>query len=153
MKVEKKMVFEGETYLYKQLQAVSFTPYAFIKPENMFMRNFKELRIWQKGIDIAVKTFQYADTLPREEKFGISQQMTRAGVSIPSNIAEGSSRKSEKDYARFIEISLGSSFELETQLIIAEKLSKGNQQLLTELKVDIADQQKMITGFQQKLNL
>jgi four helix bundle protein len=79
--------------------------------------------------------------------------MTRAGVSIPSNIAEGSSHKSEKDYARFIEISLGSSFELETQLIIAEKLEKGNQQLLTELKADIADQQKMITGFQQKLNL
>lgn len=117
------------------------------------MRNFKELRIWQKGIDIAVKTFQYAETLPKEDKFGISQQMTRAGVSIPSNIAEGSSRKSEKDYARFIEISLGSSFELETQLIIAEKLSKGNQQLLTELKLELTDQQKMITGFQQKLNL
>jgi four helix bundle protein len=117
------------------------------------MRNFKELRIWQKGIDIAVKTYRFTDTFPKEDRYGICQQMTRAGVSIPSNIAEGSSRKSEKDYARFIEISLGSVFELETQLIIAEKLSKGNPQILNELKLDITDQQKMLTGFQQKLGL
>jgi four helix bundle protein len=117
------------------------------------MRNFKELRIWQKGIDIAVKTFRLTDTFPKEDKYGICQQMNKSGVSIPSNIAEGSSRKSEKDYARFIEISPGSSFELETQLIISEKLSKGDQTLLQNLKADISDQQKMLTGFQQKLNL
>ena len=116
------------------------------------MRDFKELRIWQKGIEIAVKTFQLTDTFPKEDKYGISQQMTRSGISIPSNIAEGSSRRSEKDYARFIEISLGSSFELETQLIISEKLSKGDQTLLQNLKENITDQQKMLTGFQQKLN-
>ena len=116
------------------------------------MRNFKELRIWQKGIEIAVKTFQLTDTFPKEDKYGICQQMTRSGVSIPSNIAEGSNRRSEKDYARFIEISLGSIFELETQLIISEKLSKGDQTLLLNLKEDITDQQKMLTGFQQKLN-
>ena len=115
------------------------------------MRNFKELRIWQKGIEIAVKTFQLTDTFPKEDKYGITQQLNRSGVSIPSNIAEGSSRRSEKDYARFIEISLGSSFELETQLIISEKLSKGDQTLLQNLKTDITDQQKMLTGFQQKL--
>jgi four helix bundle protein len=120
---------------------------------NLYMRNFKELRIWQKGIDIAVKTFQLTDTFPKEDKYGICHQMSRSGVSISSNIAEGSSRRSEKDYARFIEIALGSSFELETQLIISEKLSKGNQTLLLGLKEDITDQQKMLTGFQQKLNL
>lgn len=116
------------------------------------MRNFKELRIWQKGIDIAVKTFQLTDTFPKEDKYGISQQMNRSGVSIPSNIAEGSSRRSEKDYARFIEISLGSAFELETQLVICEKLLKGDQELLQTLRTDISDLQKMLTGFQQKLN-
>ena len=116
------------------------------------MRNFKELRIWQKGIEIAVKTYQLTETFPKEDKYGVCQQMTRSGVSISSNIAEGSSRRSEKDYARFIEISLGSSFELETQLIISEKLSKGDQSLLQNLKEDITDQQKMLTGFQQKLN-
>ena len=116
------------------------------------MRNFKELSIWQKGIEIAVKTFQLTETFPREDKFGICQQITRAGVSIPSNIAEGSSRKSEKDYVRFIELSLGSNYELETQLIIAEQLKKGNQSLLQELKTEVLQQQRMLTGFQQKLN-
>lgn len=116
------------------------------------MRNFKELKIWRKGIDIAVRTYQLGDTFPKEDKFSIVQQMTKASVSIPSNIAEGSSRKSERDYSRFIEISLGSAFELETQIIIAEKLHKGDQQLLQELKTEITDEQRMLTGFQQKLN-
>jgi four helix bundle protein len=71
---------------------------------------------------------------------------------FPSNIAEGSSRKSERDYLRFIEISIGSTFELETQMMIAEKLNKGDRQLLRELKTDITDEQKILTGFQQKLN-
>jgi len=117
-----------------------------------FMRNFKELKIWQKGIDIAVKTYQFAETLPTQDKYAIVQQMTKASVSISSNIAEGSSRRSERDYSRFIEISLGSAFELETQIIIAEKLSKGNQELLQDLKIDVAEEQRMLTGFQQKLN-
>ena len=117
------------------------------------MRNFKELRIWQKGIDIAVKTYQFTGSFPKEDKYAIVQQMTRASVSIPSNIAEGSSRTSEKDYLRFIELSLGSSFELETQLIIAEKLGKGDAQLLQELRNEITDEQKMLTGFQQKLSM
>ncbi len=117
------------------------------------MRNFKELRIWQNGIDIAVKTFRLAETFPNEDKYGICQQMMRAGVSIPSNIAEGNSRKSEKDYARFIEIALGSNFELETQLLIAERLEKGDQELLQQLKADLTNHQKMLTGFQQKLNV
>ena len=83
------------------------------------MKNFKELRIWQKGMDIAVNSIQLIKKFPQQEKFGLSSQVTRAAVSIPSNIAEGSSRSSEKEYSRFIEISLGSSFELETQLLIA----------------------------------
>ncbi|MFI5186734.1 MAG: four helix bundle protein [Chitinophagales bacterium] len=116
------------------------------------MRNFEELKIWQKGIDIAIKTYQFTDTFPKEDKYAIVQQMTKASVSIPSNIAEGSSRKSEKDYSRFIEISLGSAFDLETQMIIVGKLNKGNLKLLQELKTEITNEQKMLTGFQQKLN-
>ncbi len=60
------------------------------------MRNFKVLRIWQKGIDIAVKTFQYAETLPKEDKFGISQQMKRAGVSIPAILLKEAAVKVKK---------------------------------------------------------
>ena len=116
------------------------------------MRNFKELRIWQKGFEIAVKTYKLTETFPKEDKYGLSQQMNKCGISIPFNIAEASSRRSEKDYGRFIEIALGSSFELETQILIAEKLKKGNQDFLTELKQEISDQQKMLTGFQLRLN-
>jgi len=116
------------------------------------MKNFKELRIWQKGMDIAVNCFKLTEEFPKEEKFGLSIQITRAGVSIPSNIAEGSSRSSEKEYARFIEISMGSSYELETQLLIAQRLSYGNQSLLGQTITDVNDEQKMLMGFGNKLN-
>ena len=116
------------------------------------MKNFKELRIWQKGMDIAVNCFKLTEEFPKEEKFGLSIQITRAGVSIPSNITEGSSRSSEKDYARFIEISMGSSYELETQLLIAQRLSYGNQSLLSQTITDVNDEQKMLMGFGNKLN-
>jgi four helix bundle protein len=116
------------------------------------MKNFKELRIWQKGMDIAVNCFNLTEAFPKEEKFGLSLQVTKSGVSIPSNIAEGSSRKSEKEYARFIEISLGSAYELETQLPIAQRVNFGNQELLNKTLVDVNDEQKMLMGFGNKLN-
>ncbi len=100
------------------------------------MRNFKELKIWQKGLDIVVKAYKLTGYFPKEEKYGITSQITRASVSIPSNIAEGSSRSSEKDYNRFIEISLGSSFELETQLLISQALSFGENNLTAEILKD-----------------
>jgi four helix bundle protein len=116
------------------------------------MKNFKELRIWQKGFEIAVKSFKLVRTFPKEEKFGISSQITRAAVSIPSNIAEGSSRSSEKDYRRFIEISLGSSFEVETQLLIADAVDFGSEEIRKEILKDIDDEQKMLMGFMNKLS-
>jgi len=116
------------------------------------MRNFKELKIWQKGFDIAVKSFKLVSTFPKEERYGISSQLTRAAVSIPSNIAEGSSRKSEKDYNRFLEISLGSTFEAETQLLIAAAVNFGNTDMRDEILKDIQEEQKMLSGFMNKLN-
>ena len=120
------------------------------------MKNFKKLKIWQKGFHIAKKSFSLVQTFPKEEKFGISSQITRADykswVSIPSNIAEGSSKGSEKDKSRFIEISLGSSFELETQLLIAEAVNYGNSALLTDLLKEVDIEQKMLLSFNSKLN-
>lgn len=101
---------------------------------------------------MAINCFKLTEEFPKEEKFGLRIQITRAGVSIPSNIAEGSSRSSEKDYARFIEISMGSSYELETQLLIAQRLSYGNQNLLSQTITDVNDEQKMLMGFGNKLN-
>jgi four helix bundle protein len=116
------------------------------------MNNFKELRIWQKGMDIAVNCFKITEDFPKEEKFGLSLQITRASVSIPSNIAEGSSRSSEKDYGRSIQISVSSAYELETQLLLAQRLSYGKQNLLNQTIVDVNDEQKMLMGFGNKLN-
>ncbi len=115
------------------------------------MRNFKELKIWQKGVEIAVNSYKLVDSFPVTEKYALSQQITRASVSIPSNIAEGSSRSSEKDYARFLEISLGSSFEVETQYLIAQKVNFGNQLLLSDGLKMIDEEQKMLMAFINKL--
>lgn len=115
------------------------------------MRNFKQLLIWQKGFQIAVKSFNVVASFPKEEKYSITSQITRSAVSIPSNIAEGSSRSSMKDYNRFLEISLGSSFELETQLLIAEAVNFGEKEKRDDLLKDIDEEQKMIMSFMSKL--
>lgn len=115
------------------------------------MRNFKELKIWQKGFDIAIKSYRLTSTFPKEEKCGITSQINRAAVSIPSNIAEGSSRSSDKDYNRFTEISLGSSFELETQVLISQTLNFGEKNLASEILKDLDEEQKMLISFMNKL--
>jgi len=90
------------------------------------MSNFRNLKIWQKGMDLVIDVYKLSERLPKEEKYGLKSQITRAAISIPSNIAEGASRSSDKDFKRFLEISLGSAFELETQLIIIQKLNMMN---------------------------
>jgi len=115
------------------------------------MRNFKQLKIWQKGFGLAVNSFKLVSSFPKEEKYALSSQITRAAVSIPSNIAEGSSRSSNKDYSRFIEISLGSTFELETQLLIAQAVNYGNSDLTNTMLKDIDEEQKMLMSFITKL--
>ena len=116
------------------------------------MRNFKALKIWQKGFDIAVNSYKLVDTFPKTERYSLSQQITRAAVSIPSNVAEGSSRTSEKDYNRFLEFSLGSSFELETQYLIAKAVNFGDEKLITEGLQMLDEEQKMLMSFMNKLN-
>ena len=115
------------------------------------MKNFKELKIWQKGFDIAVQAFDLIGGFPKEERYGLVSQITRSAVSIPSNIAEGSSRSSEKDYNRYLEISLGSSFELETQLLISQAVNFGNEQARGKILKDIDEEQKMLMSFMNKL--
>jgi four helix bundle protein len=115
------------------------------------MRNFKELKIWQKGFEIAVDSYNLTRTFPSSEKFGITSQITRAAVSIPSNIAEGSSRKSDKDYNRFIEIALGSSFELETQILIATAAGFCEQEVSEKTLSKVTEEQKMLSSFMSSL--
>ena len=87
------------------------------------MHNFKELEIWKLSRSFCSSVYSATDDLPQNEKFGIVNQMRRCAVSIPSNIAEGASRQSNKDFYRFLEIAMGSCYELETQLLISNDLS------------------------------
>tara|TARA_R110002049_G_scaffold307520_1_gene508198 strand:+ start:7447 stop:7803 length:357 start_codon:yes stop_codon:yes gene_type:complete len=86
------------------------------------MRNFRKLEIWKNGIGIVKQVYLLSQSFPPEEKFGLRSQITRASVSIPSNIAEGCSRNSDIEFKRFLEIAMGSLFEIETQLIISQEL-------------------------------
>ncbi|MEZ4958531.1 MAG: four helix bundle protein [Saprospiraceae bacterium] len=81
------------------------------------MRDFRKLEIWHLGMELVKLTYQLVKKLPSEEQFGLSFQMRKAAISMPSNIAEGCSRTSNKDASRFFEISIGSAFELETQIL------------------------------------
>ncbi len=82
------------------------------------MRNFRELEIWNLSRGLVKEVYVLMKDMPVEEKFGLTSQIKRSAVSIPSNIAEGCAKKSNKDFSRFLEISLGSCYELETQLIL-----------------------------------
>ena len=87
------------------------------------MRNFRELLIWQKGMEIVRQVYIVTPLLPDIEKYGLKSQLQRAAVSIPSNIAEGCSRDTERDFKWFLQIAIGSAFELETQLTISHQLN------------------------------
>jgi four helix bundle protein len=116
------------------------------------MHNFKELKVWKAGIEVSKMIFQLTRSFPSEEKYGLISQMIRSAISIPSNIAEGCGRKSDKELYQFLNIALGSSFELETQLIIANEFNYVNQQIFDTTYTQITEIQKMITGLQKSLN-
>jgi four helix bundle protein len=115
------------------------------------MHNFKELNIWKRSVDLAVKVYQLVQDFPKEEKFGLTSQITRCAVSIGSNIAEGAGRNTDKDFNNFLGIALGSSFELETQLIIATKIGIIDDEKFKSISSEILQVQKMINGFKRKL--
>jgi len=87
------------------------------------MNNLKELKIWNKAINLAVDVYKATSTFPTDERYGLISQSRRAAVSIPSNIAEGAGRNSVKEFNNFLGIANGSSYELQTQLVIANKLA------------------------------
>lgn len=86
------------------------------------MNSYKELIVWQKSIELVVEIYQLTDKFPKSELYGLTSQMKRAAVSIPSNIAEGYIRKHHREYIQFLRIAFGSGGELETQIIVAKKL-------------------------------
>ncbi|ASW74926.1 four helix bundle protein [Chryseobacterium piperi] len=86
------------------------------------MGNYKELIVWQKSVDLVTEVYSYTKNFPKEEMYGLTNQIRRSSISIPSNIAEGHSRRSQADYIQFLKIARGSCAELDTQLIISKNL-------------------------------
>jgi four helix bundle protein len=110
------------------------------------MNNYKELKVWQKSFDLSIEIYMVSKDFPKEEMFGLTSQMRRSAVSIPSNIAEGKGRFSNSDFIRFLLIAQGSCNEIETQILIAEKinyLSKAQSDLLVDKCNEV---QKMINA-------
>lgn len=115
--------------------------------------NFKNLNIWKLAIELANDTYILTDGFPKNEEFGLKSQLRRCSVSVASNIAEGSSRSSNKDFNRFLEISLGSLYELQTQIIISSNRSYFDLSKLENIENKIIELQRMISGFQKTLKL
>ncbi|KGO87630.1 S23 ribosomal protein [Flavobacterium rivuli WB 3.3-2 = DSM 21788] len=113
--------------------------------------NFKKLKIWQMAMEIAKIVLDVTDTFPSHEKFGLKSQMDRCSISMPSNIAEGSSR-TNKSFRHFIDIALGSSFELQTQLLLAQHRKYVSEETTESLENKIEEFQRMTMGFQNTLS-
>lgn len=115
------------------------------------VRNFREYDIWIDGMELVDTVYTMVAVFPSTEKYGLSSQITKSAVSIPSNIAEGASRNSEKDFARFLEIALGSAFELETQLIIGGKRMYIKKSDLEDSLEKLISLQKRIHGLRKRI--
>jgi len=96
------------------------------------IRTHKDLDVWKDSIELVTKIYQLVSNFPKEERFGLVDQIKRAAISIPSNIAEGAARNSQKEFLQFLYIALGSIAELETQLIISKKLGFLNDEGIFE---------------------
>jgi four helix bundle protein len=114
----------------------------------MSISSFKELVVWQKSVDIAVNVYELTKQLPSSEQYGLINQMNRSAVSIASNIAEGQQRNNRAEFRQFIGIAKGSAAELETQLIIANRVYA--IEILNTVK-ELEEVQKMLTSLSGKL--
>lgn len=115
------------------------------------MHNFRNMQIWKDAMDLAQAVYEITENLPKMETYGLISQMTRAAMSVPSNIAEGSGR-TDKDFSHFLSIALGSLFELNTQIMLSERIGyiDNTQSLALQGRADKL--QMMITAFQRHLD-
>lgn len=115
------------------------------------MSNFRKLIIWQKAMNLVTKTYHSTKKFPKEEIFGLTSQIRRCSISIPSNIAEGHGRESNKEYLRFLNISIGSLFELQTQLEIAKNIEYLTEEDFNTLYEDSREVERMLVSFINKI--
>ena len=115
------------------------------------MRTHEKLDVWKKAVDFVVEIYKQTDSFPNEEKFGLTSQIRRASVSIPSNIAEGAARNSEKEFLQFLSISQGSASEVATQILISFRLGFMNEEKYLDLSAKLDEIGRMITGLRNHL--
>jgi four helix bundle protein len=112
---------------------------------------YRDLKVWQRSIDLAESIYRLTAAFPASEAYGLTSQMRRAAVSIPSNTAEGWGRRSRKDYSRFVVMARGSNDELQTQLILAERLGFGDAARISEAAALSEEIGKMLGGLHKFL--
>jgi four helix bundle protein len=117
------------------------------------MNNYKELDVWKRSIKLAVNIYKLTSTLPTEEKFGLVSHLRRCAVSVPSNIAEGSGRKTNKEFSQFLSIAYGSLCELDTQVIISLELGYLKSNDVLDIEKEVGELQKMIFALIQKFSV
>jgi four helix bundle protein len=113
--------------------------------------NFRELKIWQKGIDLVDVCYDFVKDLPKEEKYNLTSQITRCACSFPTNIAEGCGKRTPNHFAEYLSTSLGSCFELETHLVICDRRDFGKKEMRIDLTEKINELKNMIFNFREKI--
>ncbi len=111
--------------------------------------NFKNLKVWQKSMDLADLVFEYSKGLPVNEKYNLIDQINRCSVSVPSNIAEGTGKRTSLHFAEFLSTPISSLYKLETQLLNCERRTYGSKELLKQLLELISEIQKMLFNFRE----
>jgi four helix bundle protein len=115
------------------------------------IESHRDLLVWQKGMDLVEAVYALADGFPREERFGLVQQMTRASVAVPANLAEGHARGTRRDYGHFVSIARGSLMEVETYVMIAQRLGFAPEPRVHAVLERITELGKMLTALRRRL--
>ena len=115
------------------------------------MKDFRELNVWEKSHGLTLKIYKATSNFPREEVYGLTSQIRRAGASIPTNIAEGCGRSRDTELARFLEIAMGSASEVEYLLLLSNDLNLLNSSDYENLMSDVIEIKRMLTSFFKKL--
>ncbi len=115
------------------------------------IKSYRDLKVWQKSLQLCLAIYRRTKSFPRDELYGLVSQMRRASLSIPSNVAEGVGRRTRKEYARYVNIAMGSLFELQTCLVVAKELGYLGQTDARSLYSDSREIERMMSALAAKL--